>query len=54
MHNYNTRLFTEHSYSLPKVRTNCGMYEITFNGPQIWNSIDESTKPLNSRHLKKR
>ena len=32
--------------SLPKVRTNYGMYNIRFKGPQIWNSIDEITKLL--------
>ena len=46
MHNYNTRLSTKLSHSLPKARTNYGMHNIRFKGLQIWNSIDESTKLL--------
>ena len=54
MNNYNSRLSNKLSYSLPKVRTNYGMYNITFKVPQIWNSIDEALSFLNSRHLRKR
>ena len=44
IHHYNTRLSAKISYSLPKVKTNYGQFNIRFNGPKIWNSLDESTK----------
>lgn len=51
----NTRLSTNLSHSLPKGRTNYGMNNITFKGPQIWNSIDKIISfLLNSRRLRKR
>ena len=32
------------SYYLPKVRANYGKFNIRFQGPMIWNSIDEDFK----------
>ena len=43
-HSYNTRLASESSYSLPKVRTNYGKFNIKFVGTNVWNSIDEDLK----------
>ena len=45
-HNYNTRLSSKISYSLPKVRTNYGIFNIRFQGPKLWNSISEDVKIL--------
>ena len=45
-HQYNTRLASKSTYSLPPVRTNYGKFRITYIGPQIWNGIDESFKTL--------
>ena len=47
-HNYNTRLSAKQSYSLPKARTNYGIFSIRFQGPKIWNGIDEAVKSLPS------
>lgn len=52
-HNYNTRLSSKLSYSLPKVRTNYGIFNIRFQGPKIWNSVDENTKSLSLQKFKK-
>ena len=32
------------TYYLPKARTNHGKFNIRFQGPMIWNSIDEDFK----------
>ena len=45
-HNYNTRLASRSTYSLPSVRTNYGKFRVRFIGTQIWNDIDESFKTL--------
>ena len=52
-HYYNTRLASRSSYSLPRVRTNYGKFNIRFNGASIWNSIDESIKDLSKIKFKK-
>ena len=44
VHSYNTRHASKLSYYLPKVRTNYGKLNIRFQGPMIWNSIDEDFK----------
>ena len=44
VHSYNTRHASKLSYYLPKVRTNYGKFNIRFQGPMIWNSIDEDFK----------
>ena len=46
-HQYRTRLASKSSYYLPKSRTNYDKFSIRFQGPKIWNSIDESVKTLN-------
>ena len=42
-HNYNTRLASRSSYSLPKIRTNYGKFNIRFSGVKVWNEIDDKT-----------
>jgi len=51
---YNTRLASKQSYSLPKTRTNFGIFNIRYQGPKIWNSLDESDKKLLDFQLKKK
>ena len=43
-HNYNTRSASNMFYTLPKVRTNYGIFNIRFKGPKVWNSISENLK----------
>ena len=44
IHNYNTRLASRETYYLPKVRTNYGIFNIRFQGPIEWHSINENLK----------
>ena len=44
VHYYNTRLSSNYSYSLSKPRTNYGLFNIRYQGPVIWNSLDISLK----------
>ena len=44
VHSYNTWHASKLSYYLLKVRTNYGKFNIGFQGPRIWNSIDEDFK----------
>jgi hypothetical protein len=53
IHHYNTRLASRSSYSLPRVWTNYGKFNIRYNGASIWNSIDESIKDLSKIKFKK-
>ena len=53
LHNYNTRLSSSQSYALLKSRTNYGIYNIRFQGPKIWNSIDIKIKTSSLAVLKK-
>ena len=53
IHNYNTRLAAKQSYYLPFVRTNYGKFNFTFQGPSIWNSIDDDIKLLSISMFKK-
>ena len=53
-HAYNTRLASKQSYSLPKTRTNFGIFNIRYQGPKIWNSLDETDKKLLDFQLRKK
>ena len=47
IHHYNTRSAAKRFlYYLPKARTNYGKFNITFQGPKIWNSIDGKIKAV--------
>ena len=54
IHNYNTRLAAKQSYYLPSVRTNYGKFNIRFQGPSIWNSIDDHIKLSSASMFKKK
>ena len=54
IHNYNTRLAAKQFYYLPFVRTNYGKFHIIFQGPSIWNSIDNDIKLSSISMFKKK
>ena len=54
VHSYNTRHSAKLTYYLPKARTNYGKFSIWFQGPKIWNAIDDETKKLSMSLFKKR
>ena len=52
-HQYNTRLASKLTFSLPQARTNYGLFNIRFSGPKLWNSIDEILKSSSVVSFKK-
>ena len=54
VHSYNTRHSAKQTCYLPKARTNYGKFNIQFQGPKIWNAIDDETKKLSMSLFKKR
>ena len=55
IHNYNTRLLAaKESYCLPKARTNYGICNVIFEGPSVWNFIDEDIKSSTLSLLKRK
>ena len=46
IHHYNTRSAAIQSYYLPKARINYGKFNVRFQGPKIWNSIDDKIKAV--------
>ena len=53
VHGYSTRAAAKKSFYIPKARTNYGKFNIRFQGPKIWNSIDESIKKYSFHQFKK-
>lgn len=53
-HNYNTRLAANSSYSLPRARTNYGLFNIRFAATKYWNSLSENLKNSNRKNFKKK
>ena len=53
-HNYNTRLSSRMTYALPKTRTNCGIFNIRYQGANIWNDNSGDIKLLPLKHFKKK
>ena len=49
---YNTRSAAKQSYYLPKARTHYGKFNIRFQGPKIWNSIDDKIKAVSLSQFK--
>ena len=43
-HKCNTRLASQSSFCLSKIRTNYGKFNIRFNDPKIWNELPETIK----------
>ena len=52
-HNVNTRFATRSTFYVPKIRTNYGKFNIRYNGPILWNEIDERLKILTSYSFKR-
>ena len=53
-HNVNTRSDSRSTFYLPNIRTNYGKFNIRFNGPKLWNELDERFKCRTSNQFKKR
>ena len=51
-HQHSTRLASKSTFSLPSARTNYGIFSIRFQGPKVWNNIDESLKSLSYSNFK--
>ena len=51
-HKYNTRSASNMFYTLPKVRTNYGIFNIRFKGPKVWNSTCENLKTFSILNFK--
>ena len=54
VHVYNTRLSSKISYSIPRIRTNYGKFNIRFEGVRVCNSIEENLKSLSPLPFKKK
>ena len=52
IHQYNTRSAAKPLYNLPRVRTNYGKFSISFQGPKIWNLIDDLIKSVSFAQFK--
>ena len=50
-HNVNTCFASRSIFYLPKIRTNYGKFNIRFNGPKLWNELDERFKCLTSNRF---
>ena len=46
LHNYNTRLASKNTYCIPSIRTNYVKFSLRFQGPKIWNNLEDSLKSL--------
>ena len=52
IHTYKTRSAANQSYYLPRARTNYGIFNIRFQGPKVWNSLDKNVKSTSYRKFK--
>ena len=52
-HDYNTRLASKNSYYIPTVRTNYGKFSLRFQGPKVWNEINDNLKILSKGAFKR-
>ena len=42
----NKKLASRNTYCIPSIRTNYGKFSLRFQGPKIWNNLEESLKNL--------
>ena len=54
IHNYRTRLSSKDAFSLPRVRTNFGIFNIRFSGVKFWNALETDIKLLSMSAFKAR
>ena len=52
-HNYDTRLASKNTYYIPTVRTNYGKFSLRFQGPKVWNEINDNLKILSKGAFKR-
>ena len=52
IHTYKTTSAANQSYYLPRARTNYGIFNIRFQGPKVWNSLDKNVKSTSYRKFK--
>ena len=52
-YDYNTRLASKSTYSIPKIRTNYGIFNLRYQGAKVWSTLDEARKNAFSFFLKK-
>jgi len=53
IHQYNTRLASRSSYyAEPRIRTNFGRFSFKYNGPILWNTLNEKLKNLSLNQFK--
>ena len=50
IHSYDTRATAKKCYYLPKARTNYGLFSVRYQGPKIWNMIEQQIKLSSSIH----
>jgi hypothetical protein len=48
----NTRFASRLTYSIPKIRTYYGKFNIRFSGVKVWNEIDDEIKKLKPSKFK--
>ena len=53
-HNYNTRLATRDTYYISKIRTNYGKFSLRFQGPKLWNELNDNMKILSRGAFKQK
>ena len=51
-HDYATRLAVTNVYVIPPVRTNYGIFNTKYSGPNVWSSVEESLKYLGLKTFK--
>ena len=54
IHNYRKRLSSKDAFSLPRVRTNYGIFNIRFSGVKVWNALEPDIKLLSMSAFKAR
>ena len=52
-HDYHTRLASKLAYSIPKIMTNYGIFNLRYQGAKVWNTLEEAQKMLSLSSLKK-
>ena len=48
IHKYQTGSATKENFYIPKAKTNCGKFNIRFQGAKTWNAIEESVRKVGS------
>ena len=54
IHSCNTRLSSNLCFSLPKIKTNLGLFNIRYQGVKAWNVLSEADKQMTFLQLKRK